>query len=149
MSDKVRIGFVGCGYVGQKADLDNFVAIPDCEVVALAEGRAQTAEMVARKYGIPRTYPDHRAMLQAEDLDAVVAIMYYGLHHCVVPDVLRAGKHVLTEKPMCVCADTGREMAKLAAEKGVIYYVGYMKPRPPGARWTSSATGRPPEPRAT
>lgn len=134
MSDKVRIGFVGCGYMGQKAHLDNFVTIPDCEVVALAEGRAQTAEMVARKYGIPRTYPDHRAMLQAEDLDAVVAIMYYGLHHCVVPDLLRAGKHVLTEKPMCVCADTGREMAKLAAENDVIYYVGYMKRSAPATQ---------------
>jgi len=134
VGDKVRIGFVGCGYMGQKAHLDNFVTIPECEVVALAEGRTKTAEMVAAKYRIPRVYPDHRAMLAAEKLDAVVAIMYYGLHHAVVPDLLSAGVHVLTEKPICVRSDTARSMAELADAKGVIYYVGYMKRSTPAVQ---------------
>ena len=134
MPDKVRIGFVGCGYMGQKAHLDNFVTIPECEVVALAEGRRQTAELVARRYGILRVYPDHRAMLAAADLDAVVAIMGYHLHHAVVPDLLAAGKHVLTEKPMCIRAQTGRRLAALAREQGVIYYVGYMKRSAPATQ---------------
>lgn len=127
MPDKVRVGFVGSGFMGQKAHLDNFITIPDCEIAALAEGRQATAEMVARKYGIPRLYPDHRAMLAAEDLDAVVAIMGYGLHHVVVPDILAAGKHCLTEKPMCIGPATGKRLAELAEAKGVIHYVGYMK----------------------
>jgi predicted dehydrogenase len=134
MPDKVRIGVVGCGYMGQKAHLDNFVTIPDCEIVALAEGRAATAEMVARKYNIPKTYPNHRAMLEAEEIDAVVAIMHYGLHHAVVPDCLAAGKHVLTEKPICVRSDTARAMAELADRNNVVYYVGYMKRSAPASQ---------------
>jgi predicted dehydrogenase len=124
---KTRLGIVGAGFMGQKAHLDSFVTIPDCETVALAEGRAQTAELAAARYGIPRVYPDHRAMLAAEKLDAVIAIMPYRLHHAVVPELLRAGVHVLTEKPMCIGLDTAREMAQLAQDQGVIYYVGYMK----------------------
>jgi len=134
MSDRVRVGFVGAGYMGQKAHLDCFVTIPGCEVVALAEGRQETAKLVARKYGIPSIYPDHRAMLEAEDLDAVVAIMGYHLHHWVVPDLLAAGKHVLTEKPMCIRTDTGRKLAEAAKSAGVVYYVGYMKRSTPAAR---------------
>ena len=40
--DKVRVGFIGSGFMGQKAHLDNFVAVQDCEIVALAEGREKT-----------------------------------------------------------------------------------------------------------
>ncbi|HJN19279.1 MAG TPA: Gfo/Idh/MocA family oxidoreductase [Armatimonadota bacterium] len=134
MARKIRIGFVGAGYMGQKAHLDNFVTIPDCEVVALAEGRSQTAEIVASKYGIPNTYSDHRAMVENEELDAVVAIMGYHLHHAVVPDLLEAGLHVLTEKPICIRTDTAREMAELADKKGVVYYVGYMKRSAPATQ---------------
>ena len=134
MSDKVRLGFVGAGFMGQKAHLDSFASIPECDIVALAEGRAATADLVARRYGIPRVYPDHRAMLQSEELDAVVAVMHYALHASVVPDILRAGKHVLTEKPMCVRPDTARDMAALAERRGVIHYVGYMKRSAPATQ---------------
>lgn len=124
---RTRLGIVGAGFMGQKAHLDSFITIPDCEIVALAEGRTQTAQLVAARYGIPRVYPDHHAMLAAETLDAVVAILPYRLHHAVVPDLLRAGVHVLTEKPMCIGLDTARHLAQLAQDQGVIYYVGYMK----------------------
>lgn len=128
MSKKVRLGFVGCGAMGQTAHIANFAAIPDCEIVALAEGRARTAELVAQRYGISRVYPDHRAMLAGEsDLDAVVAIMGYALHPPIVRDILNAGRHVMTEKPICLRLDNARQMAALADEKGLIYMVGYMK----------------------
>ena len=90
--------------------------------------------MVAEKYRIPKVYPDHRAMLEAEELDAAVAIMGYHLHHAVVPDLLEAGLHVLTEKPICIRTDTARTMAELADKQGVVYYVGYMKRSAPATQ---------------
>ena len=134
MEKKVRLGFIGSGFMGQKAHLDNFVTIQDCEIVALAEGREKTAQMVAQQYNIPKVYPHHRAMLEEEELDAVVAILPYSLHKSVVPDVLKAGKHLLTEKPICVQVETARALVELAETKGVIYQVGYMK------RFTPAAT---------
>jgi predicted dehydrogenase len=134
MGDKLRIGFVGCGYMGQKAHMDNYVTIPECEIVALAEGRAQTAEIVARKYNIPQVYSDHREMLEKADIDAVVAIMYYGLHRSVVPDILKTGKPCLTEKPICVGAENAQFMVDTAAASGSLYYIGYMKRSTPAAR---------------
>ena len=128
MSNKVRMGFVGSGGMGQTAHIANFATIPDCEMVALAEGRQKTAKLVASRFGIPRIYPDHRAMLAEEkDLDAVVAIMSYALHPPVVMDILNAGKHLMTEKPICLRLDNARKMAALAEQKGLTYMVGYMK----------------------
>lgn len=127
MANKVRLGFVGAGYMGQRAHLDNYVTFPDCEVVALAEGRKKTAAMVAQKYNIPKVYDDHRSMLASEKLDAVVAIMGYRWHHAMVADILKAGTHVLTEKPMCVNVASGRELCDLAQKRNLIHQVGYMK----------------------
>ncbi|MDK1031872.1 MAG: Gfo/Idh/MocA family oxidoreductase, partial [Planctomycetia bacterium] len=67
---KVRLGFVGAGRMGQLAHIACYDQIEDCELVALAEGRTKTAELVARRYGIGEVYPDHRRMLAEADLDA-------------------------------------------------------------------------------
>ena len=128
MSEKIRLGFIGCGHMGQVAHLHNFAQLKDeCELVALAEVRPELAQKVAARYGIDQVHGDHRAMLAEADIDAVVAIMYYGLHYAVVPDVLRAGKHLLTEKPVGCRASSAREWKALADERGVVYLVGYMK----------------------
>ena len=71
--EKVRIGFVGVGAMGQMAHLRNYVTLEDCEVVAIAELRPKTRELVARRYGVAKTYADHREMLATEELDGVVA----------------------------------------------------------------------------
>lgn len=136
MADKVRLGFIGVGGMGQTAHFQNFASIPDCEIVAIAEGRTKTAEMVASHYGVPRIYSDHRAMLAAEkDLDAVVAIMGYSLHPPVVTDVLNAGLHIMTEKPICLRIDNAKKLVALAEEKGLTYMVGYMKRSLPASVW--------------
>jgi len=125
--NKVRVGFVGSGFMGQLAHMDNYVRLDDVEMVALAEGRQKTAQEVARRYGIGKVYPDHRALLKEADIDAVVAIMGFGLHYSVIPDILAAGKHCITEKPICQNPANGWKMVKLAADNNVIYQIGYMK----------------------
>jgi len=124
---KVRLGFVGCGTMGQRAHLDNYAVLPEAELVALADLRPRTRDLVAQRYGIPQTYDTHQDLLEDADVDAVVVIMGYAFHHAVVPDVLLAGKHCLTEKPICVKATTAADLAARAQGAGVVYQIGYMK----------------------
>jgi predicted dehydrogenase len=51
---KVRIGFVGVGNMGQAAHLRNYVMVPECEVVALAEVQPDVAQRVAARWGIKK-----------------------------------------------------------------------------------------------
>lgn len=134
MSKKVRLGFVGSGFMGQLAHIANYATIPDCELVALAEGRTETANAVSRRYGIQKVYKTHHQMLDNVELDGVVAIMGFHLYHALVPDILEAGKSVATEKPMCVRVDTAKDLVKLAEKKDVIYQVGYMKRHDPASK---------------
>jgi len=133
MAEPLKLGFIGAGYMGQLAHLANYARLGECRVVALAEGRQRLGETVARRYGIPRVYPNHRELLAAEDVDAVVCIMGYSLHHAVVPDILAACKHVITEKPICVRPETAHKLADLGRQAGVVYQVGYMKRSDPAS----------------
>jgi predicted dehydrogenase len=138
MAKKVTLGFVGAGYMGQLAHIANYADLPDVTLAALAEGREKTARLVARRYGIEAVYPSHRELLAEAKVDAVVAILPYRFHHAVVPAILRAGKHCLTEKPIAICAETGRRLAQLAKERGLIYQVGYMKRSDPASQYAST-----------
>lgn len=134
MSDKIRLGFVGSGFMGQLAHIANYATIDDCELVALAEGRAQTAQAVAQRYGIKEVYPNHYDMLKKAELDGVVAIMGFHLYHLLVADILDAGKPVATEKPICIRLESAKKLVHQAEKKGLIYQVGYMKRHDPASK---------------
>lgn len=134
----VRLGFVGAGYMGQLAHLENYWKLPGVELVALAEGRPKTAALVAKTYGISEIYGHHSEMLKKAKIDAVVAILPFSLNAEVVEDSLNAGKHVITEKPQVNTSAKGHELIALARKKDLIYQVGYMKRFDPSVRWAKA-----------
>ncbi|NPV79948.1 MAG: Gfo/Idh/MocA family oxidoreductase [Firmicutes bacterium] len=125
--DKIKIGFVGVGFMGQLAHLSNYAVLDDCEVVAIAEPRRELAEKVARRYGVGKIYRDHRELLEKCDVDAIVAAQPYRRHFAIIPDILEAGKPVLTEKPLALTVEAGERLVKLAEEKGILHMLGYHK----------------------
>lgn len=143
MSEKIRLGFVGAGFMGQVAHIANYAKLRDeCDLVAVADLRTGLAEQVARRYGIGAVYRDHRELLSQANVDAVVAIMGYGHHHTVVPDILSAGKHLLTEKPIANDPARARKWAQLATKNNALYLVGYMKRWDLGARYVRDLIAR-------
>ena len=54
--EKVRIGFVGTGFMGQCAHLINYSQLDECRVTAIAEVRPQLGEAVAARYGVEKVY---------------------------------------------------------------------------------------------
>jgi predicted dehydrogenase len=135
MANNVRIGFVGAGSMGQCAHLRNYLITPGCEVVALAELRAGLAATVAQRYGIPRVYPDHRAMLEAETLDAIVSIQPYQVYGRLLPELLAARVPVLIEKPLARSVEAGQAILRKLNEIGGRLFVGYHKRSDPATAW--------------
>lgn len=121
------MGFVGAGFIGQVAHLSNYAEIPGAEVVALAELRPELGAQVCRRYGIPRYYESHTALLEDPEVEAVVAVVRR--HHTgpVGLDILNAGKHLFTEKPMAATYDQGQRLVSAATERDLRYAVGFMR----------------------
>ena len=140
--DKVRVGFVGVGGMGQCAHLRNYVTVPDCEVVAIAELREGLGKRVAEKYGVPRVYKDHEAMLASEKLDGIVASQPFTRHGTLVPELLKAGVPVFTEKPLAGCIEQGERIVRAIEASGTWHMVGYHKRSDPATMYAKAEIDR-------
>ncbi len=130
---RVRVGLVGTGMIAQVMHLPHLSELPELyEIAALCDLSAGTARAVAAKYGVPRTYTDHREMLAEADLDAVLVLTPNHARPAI--DAARAGKHVLVEKPMCNNLAEADELIDAAHASGVVGMVAYHKRYDPGYR---------------
>ncbi len=124
---KTRVGFVGVGAMGQCAHLRNYVLLPECEVVAIAEIRPRLRERVQARYGIPKAYASHEEMLANEVLDAIVAPQPFTRHGTLIPQILEAGKPVFIEKPLAASVVMGQRIVEAARKHNTWVMVGYHK----------------------
>jgi len=131
---RTRIAFVGVGGMGQCAHLKNYVTVPHCEVVAIAELRQDLAKRVAARYGVPRVYPDHTALLAGEEFDGIVASQPFTRHGTLVPELLAAKVPVFTEKPLAGSLEAGRRVLDAVSQSGTWLMVGYHKRSDPATR---------------
>jgi predicted dehydrogenase len=99
MRSKIRIGIIGCGQIAQQ-HLQNYAAIPDAEVVAIADSDAETLAATAAKFGIGETYSTLQELLDGASLDAVDVCLHNNYHADAAIRVMEAGLHCYSEKPM-------------------------------------------------
>lgn len=126
-TEPIRLGYVGCGFMAQKVHLPNFVALPNCQVLALAELRRELGKQVQAHWQIPKFYPDHQAMLADPDIDAVAVSAAFAIQGDIARDALLAGKHVFMEKPMAISLAQADALLAAAHRSGKRLMVGYMK----------------------
>ena len=139
---KVRIGFAGTGSMGQCAHLKNYVTIDGCEVAALAELREGLGRRVAEKYGVPKVYRNYEEMVANEKLDGIVASQPFNRHGVLVPELLKAGVPVFTEKPLAASVEVGERIVKSVQESGTWYMVGYHKRSDPATMYAKAEIER-------
>jgi predicted dehydrogenase len=121
--------------MGQLAHIRSYALLRDeCELVALAEPRWCTAELVAARYGIGRVYPDHRELLSSEKLDGIVAVQRYLHHGALLPELYSGVSHLFTEKPLALGAAEGDRLVRLARENGCVHMLGYQRRSDPATR---------------
>ena len=89
------------------------------EIRALFSRRPERAEQIATKLEIPHHTADYQALVNRDDIDAVVVSTPTSTHHKIVLAALRAGKHVLCEKPFAAELPQAREMVQAAQDSGL------------------------------
>jgi len=123
----IKLGYVGCGFMAQKVHIPNFLSIPDCELIALAEVRIELGRKVQARYGIPHLYPHHLELAADPEIEAVAVSAGFSLQGEIARDLLAAGKHVFMEKPMSVSLAQADAILAAGRETGARLMVGYMK----------------------
>jgi len=118
MAKKVKIGIIGLGWPGRE-HLKGYKLGTNAEVVALCDMNVELAQQQAAEHDIPAVYTDHKKMLKESGVDAVSVCLPNFLHAPISLDALRAGKHVICEKPPTLNAKQARQLADTAKSSGL------------------------------
>jgi UDP-N-acetyl-2-amino-2-deoxyglucuronate dehydrogenase len=126
----LKFGLIGCGRVAPR-HAQSLAQLSETQLVAVADVREDRARRFSEEYGA-EAYVDYQEMLARRDIDAVTVCVPSGLHAQVAIDVLRAGKHVLVEKPIALDLDDADRMIATARDAdlrlGVVLQNRYNSP---------------------
>jgi predicted dehydrogenase len=119
----MRIGICGAGFVAQ-AHAHGYAAQPDARIAVVVDPRLEHAERLAARYGAVAT-ADFAALL-GHEVDAVSICTPTPTHAELAIRAMRAGKHVLCEKPIARTVEEAEAMITIAEETGVAFVVGHV-----------------------
>jgi predicted dehydrogenase len=116
----VRIGVLGAARIAPAALMKPAQGIGDVEVGAVAARDRRRAQAFAARHGIAAVHDSYADLLADPSLDAVYIPLPNGLHAQWTLAAIRAGKHVLCEKPFTANAAQAREVAAAAEGTGLV-----------------------------
>ncbi len=118
MENKVRWGILGTANIARWATIPGMKLAKNAELVAIAGRSAEKAQRYAETFGIPKAYGSYDELLSDPEVEAVYIPLPNDIHIKWVTAALRAGKHVLCEKPLAMNAGEVEEMFRTAKECG-------------------------------
>lgn len=121
----IQVGIIGSGFIGP-AHLEALRRVGDIEVVALCDGSLEMAQQKARQLNVAHAYGSVEALLAHPGLQVVHNCTPNHLHARINRQILSAGLHVFSEKPLCMTAEEARELVALAESAGVIHGVSFV-----------------------
>ena len=127
--DKTRlnIGVLGCGPIAQAGHFESCTKARNARLYAICDVATDLRDRMAATHAPQKSYGDYDAMLADPDLDAVIIATADAFHVPASIKALKAGKHVLCEKPLALGLEEADELARVVASSGKRFQVGHMK----------------------
>ncbi|MBT3269952.1 Gfo/Idh/MocA family oxidoreductase, partial [Candidatus Poribacteria bacterium] len=97
---KIRVGFIGSGGIAQGKHVPGHLSVPNVEIVACCDIAEERAKVFAERNGVDHVFTDHNKMLEMDEIDAVSVCTPNAFHADPTIAALKAGKHVICEKPL-------------------------------------------------
>ena len=119
----IRIGILGCGKIAQVRHIPEYADNKDCELYGFYNPTRSRAEDMAKKYG-GKVYDTPEELLSDPNIDAVSVCAANYAHAELTIKALKAGKHVLCEKPMATNLADCEAMVAAAKESGKLLMIG-------------------------
>ena len=121
---KIKVAVIGCGNIANAAHIPSYLKNDGVEIKYFCDIIPERAEKCVEKYGCGKAVFDYHDFLNDPELDAVSVCTHNDLHSVIAIDFLKAGKHVLCEKPAARILSEALEMQKVAHETGKVLNIG-------------------------
>jgi predicted dehydrogenase len=121
---KVRLAIIGTGGMAH-THAKNFKSIPGCTIVAAADIDRGRVEKFCAEFGIPQAYTDAGELLAHSGCNAVSIVAPDAMHAPLALQCLKAGMHVLCEKPLALSHALAARMVAAAKKSGRVNMVNF------------------------
>jgi len=121
---KLKVAVVGAGLFGQ-VHLRGYTMHPDADLAMVCDVNEKNLRKAKRTYRVPETTTDYRDVARNKTIDAVSVATPDFLHRDIVVALLKAGKHVLVEKPLATTLREATDMVKAARAAGKVLMIDF------------------------
>lgn len=126
MQKKVRIAVIGTSPSIAHMHMQGIIDNKDAVLAAICDIDEKTLGTAMEKFSAERAVTDYRELVNSKDIDAVVIATPDPLHLEMTSAFLKAGKHVLCEKPMALSLEECDEMMRIEKENDKILMIGQL-----------------------
>lgn len=124
--EKLKVGIIGTGGISAM-HIDGYQQCSNVEIVSGCDIDAEKLDAVCKRNNIPEQYTDHRELLAKSDVDAVSICTSHESHAEIAINAMKAGKHVLCEKPMAINSALAQQMYDVSKETGKLLMLGFVR----------------------
>ena len=122
--EKMKVAVIGCGAIANAAHIPAYLKCEDVEIKYFCDIIIERAEKCVETYGVGTAVEDYHQVLADPEITAVSVCTPNRMHTTIAIDAMRAGKHVLCEKPAARTYAEALEMQKVQHETGMTLNIG-------------------------
>ena len=143
MTDKeVRVGVVGTGGFANSVHMRGYQQHPRANITGVCDIEIDRASRAARTFGAEFITDDYNELIARDDIDAIDIVTPNVLHAPVALAALKAGKHVICEKPLTMNYGEAQQLERAAEEAGTVTGVNFSYRGHPAARYVQYLVSR-------
>ena len=120
----MKVAVIGCGTIANSAHIPAYMKNPDAEIKYFCDIIPERAQAAVEKYGCGTAVVDYHDVLKDPEIKALSICTPNNMHPVIAIDAMRAGKHVLCEKPAARTWTEVQEMLKVQRETGMTLNIG-------------------------
>ncbi len=121
---KFKVGIIGTGYVGM-IHIEQLRRCAQVEIIALAETNKELADQVGQKFNIPKIYYNADDLINDPEVEIIHNCAPNHLHYDINVKTIKAGKDILSEKPLALSSKESSELFKLAQENNCVHGINF------------------------
>ena len=121
---KVKVAIIGCGMIANRHHIPCYLQNNDVEIAYFCDIIPERAEKAVADYGCGKAVVDYKEVLADPEVEAVDICTPNLMHSRIAIDAMRAGKHVLCEKPAAINYEEALKMQQVCHETGKVLNIG-------------------------
>jgi len=119
------VGVIGCGKIAEIGHLPAYLSCPGVQLKGISDVDRKRLSRMSNKFRVADTFTDYNDLLKRRDIDLLSVCVPPVLHHDIVLEAAKQGKHILCEKPFALSVSQAEKMNEAAQNYHVQLYAGF------------------------